>query len=78
MSARPTLTNVALSLWSQPFAGLAPDNKTVSVQGPYNAVQTAAGVATSDAVSVSADYGVYDTTVNANLDANSTNFRDPF
>ena len=49
--------------------------KTVTVQGPYNAVQTSA--VTTDVVGVFADYGIYDYTLAANLDVNSTNFKDP-
>jgi len=49
-------------------------NKTVTVQGPYNAQQS--GVATSDVVGVWADYGLYDYTQAQNLDVNSTNFKD--
>ena len=50
-------------------------NKTVTDQGPYNAQQSAA--ATSDVVSVGADYGIWDYTQNIPLDSNSTNFKDP-
>lgn len=50
-------------------------NKVVTVQGPYNAQQSAAQ--TTDVVGVWADYGNYDYTISANLDVNSTNFKDP-
>jgi hypothetical protein len=50
--------------------------KTVTNQGgPYNAQQS--GTATSDVVSLGADYGVWDYTQNQALDVNSTNFKDP-
>jgi len=75
MSARTLPANVTMSTMSQPFVG--EKNKSVTVQGPYNGVQTGQSVATSDVVTVSADYGVFDTTVTQNLDVNSTNFKDP-
>lgn len=74
MAARPTILNVGLSTWGQPVTGLV--SKTYKVTGPFNAQQTAASVATTDVVSVSADYGIYDTTTSSNLDTNSTNFKD--
>ena len=49
--------------------------KSVTLQGPYNAQQS--GAATGDVVSVGADYGVWDYTVNQSLDPNSTNLKDP-
>lgn len=48
-------------------------NKTVTIQGPYNAQQSST---TSDVVGVWADYGLYDYTASQNLDVNSTNFKD--
>lgn len=50
-------------------------NKTVTVQGPYNAQQS--GVSTSDVISVGADYGVWDYTENQAVDSNSTNLVSP-
>lgn len=75
MSARTLPANVTMSTMGQPFQG--EKNKSVTVQGPYNGFQTGQSVATSDAVTVNADYGVFDTTVTQNLDVNSTNFKDP-
>lgn len=72
MAARPTLANVSLSTWGVPQTGLVA--KTVKVTGPYNAQQSS--TATTDVVSTSADYGLYDTTTSQNLDVNSTNFKD--
>jgi hypothetical protein len=75
--------NVAMSSFAQSGAAtttptspemVGEKNKTVTVQGPYNAQQSSA--ATSDVVGVWADYGVYDYTIAANLDVNSTNFKD--
>lgn len=63
------------SLTQVPVMMVGLKNKTVTDQGPYNAQQAAA--ATTDVVSVGADYGVYDVTQNFNLDVNSTNFKDP-
>ncbi len=37
----------------------------------------ATSAASADAVSVSADYGLYDTVQNTNVPAEITNFRDP-
>lgn len=77
MAARPAITNVSLSTFSQPMVGQK--NKTITIQGPYNGQQGSAGNndATSDVISVSADYGVYDTTTSSNVDVNSTNLKDP-
>lgn len=75
MAARTLPTNVAMSNFGQPLVG--EKNKTVVVTGPFNAVQTAQSVATSDVVTVGADYGVFDTTVTQNLVTESTNLRDP-
>lgn len=73
MANRPALTNVALSTWGQPVVGLV--NKTFKVTGAaYNGQQSS--TATSDVVTVSSDYGIYDTTTSQNLDSNSTNFKD--
>jgi hypothetical protein len=49
--------------------------KTVTDQGPYSANQS--GAATSDVVTVGADYGIWDYSINQALDVNSTNFKDP-
>jgi hypothetical protein len=75
--------NIAMSSFGQsqgsttqvPVMMVGEKNKTVTDQGPYNAQQSAA--ATSDVVSVGADYGVWDYTQNIALDSNSTNFKDP-
>ena len=75
MGARPAITDVSLSTWGQPFAGAKA--KSITIQGPYNAQMTAASDATSDTISVSADYGVYDVTTSTNVDANATNLKDP-
>jgi len=77
MAARPTIANVSLSTWGQPFVGQK--TKNVTIQGPYNGQQGSAGSndQTTDTLSVSADYGVYDTTTSSNVDSNSTNFKDP-
>lgn len=49
-------------------------NKTVTDQGPYSGNQSSA--ATTDVISVGADYGIWDYTQNQALDVNSTNFKD--
>lgn len=76
--------NIAMSSFGQsqgsttqvPTMMVGEKNKTVTNQGgPYNAQQSA--TATSDVVSVGADYGVWDYTQNQALDANSTNLKDP-
>lgn len=82
-SSRPGLTNVSMSSFGQSqgsttqvsgmLVGEKP--KTVTVQGPYNAQQSS--TATTDVVSVGADYGVYDYTTSQNLDANATNLQSP-
>lgn len=82
-SSRPALTSVAMSSFGQsqgsttqvPTMMVGEKNKTVTDQGPYNAQQSSA--ATTDVVSVGADYGVWDYTISAALDVNSTNFKDP-
>lgn len=74
MAARPTLTNVALSTWGQPLAGAK--SKTVAVQAGVNSFANLPSIATSDVVSVSADYGIYDTTTSGNLTVEATNFKD--
>lgn len=74
MSARPALTNVALSNWTKPKT-----NATVAVSlvaGLNSYANLPASVATSDTVTVDADYGVYDTTHAGNVDVNATNFKD--
>ena len=73
MANRPALNNVTFSTFAQPLVGEV--SKSITVQGPYNAQQSSA--ATSDIVTVSADYGVYDTTASLNLDVNSVNWKDP-
>ena len=75
MGARPVITDVALSTWGQPFAGAKA--KLITIQGPYNGQMTAASDATSDTISVSADFCVYDVTTSTNVDSNATNFKDP-
>ena len=77
--------NIAMSSFGQSQTGsttvqtavmmVGEKNKTVTDQGPYSANQSSA--ATSDIVSVGADYGVWDITLNQALDVNSTNFKDP-
>jgi hypothetical protein len=75
--------NIAMSSFGQsqtsttqvPVMMVGEKNKTVTDQGPYSANQSSA--ATTDVVSVGADYGVYDYTINQPLDVNSTNFKDP-
>ena len=76
--------NIAMSSFGQSQTGsttvqtpvmmVGEKNKTVTDQGPYNGQQSAA--ATTDVVSVGADYGVWDITQNIPLDANSTNLKD--
>jgi hypothetical protein len=75
--------NIAMSSFGQsqtsltqvPVMMVGLKNKTVTDQGPYSANQS--GAATSDVVSIGADYGVWDVTINQALDVNSTNFKDP-
>jgi hypothetical protein len=75
--------NIAMSSFGQsqtsttqvPIMMVGEKNKTVTDQGPYNALQSAA--ATTDVVSVGADYGIWDYTQNFALDSNSTNLKDP-
>lgn len=75
--------NIAMSSFGQsqgstsqvPVMMVGEKIKTVTDQGPYSANQSSA--ATTDVVSVGADYGVWDYTLNQALDVNSTNFKDP-
>lgn len=75
--------NIAMSSFGQsqgsttqvPVMMVGEKIKTVTDQGPYNNLQSSA--ATTDVVSVGADYGVWDYTINQALDANSTNLKDP-
>jgi hypothetical protein len=75
--------NIAMSSFGQsqgsttqvPVMMVGEKIKTVTDQGPYSANQSAA--ATTDVVSVGADYGVWDYTQNIALDANSTNLVSP-
>lgn len=76
MAARTAPTNVVLSRMSVPFVGEANKNSVV-ITGPYNGVQTGQSFATSDVLTVDADYGVFNTTRTQNADVNSTNFKDP-
>lgn len=75
--------NIAMSSFGQsqgsttqvPVMMVGEKIKTVTDQGPYSNLQSSA--ATTDVVSVGADYGVWDYTINQALDANSTNLKDP-
>jgi len=75
--------NIAMSSFGQsqgsttqvPVMFVGEKIKTVTDQGPYTALQSAA--ATSDVVSVGADYGIWDYTQNIALDSNSTNLVSP-
>jgi hypothetical protein len=75
--------NIAMSSFGQsqgsttqvPVMMVGEKNKTVTDQGPYSANQS--GASTSDVVSVGADYGVWDYSINQALDSNSTNLKDP-
>lgn len=73
MAARPALTNVAMSNWGQPLSGQV--QKTVSIT--YVDAQAPASAATSDVLTVGADYGIYDTTHAGNILVIDTNFKDP-
>lgn len=82
-TVRPTLTNVSMSSFAQSGAATSGNsiqemdglvNKAVTIQGPYSANQSSA--ATSDVLGVWADYGIYDYTIAAPVDVNSTNFKD--
>lgn len=76
MSARPILTNVAMSIQGQPLVG--EKTKNVTVQASGNAGYAwATSAASTDAVSISADYGLYDTVQNTNVPAEITNFLAP-
>jgi|HubBroStandDraft_2_1064218.scaffolds.fasta_scaffold1207629_2 hypothetical protein len=76
--------NIAMSSFGQSQTGsttvqtpvmmVGEKNKTVTDQGPYSANQS--GAATTDVVSVGADYGIWDITANQAIDVNSTNFKD--
>lgn len=76
-------TDIAMSSFGQsgtsttqvPVEMVGEKNKNVTVQGPYNAQQSA--VATTDVIEVWADYGIHDYTQNQFVDSNSTNFKDP-
>jgi hypothetical protein len=82
-SVRVLPGNVAMSSFGQsgtattqiPGEMVGEKAKTVTLQGPYNAQQSSA--ATGDVVGTWADYSTYDYTISANLDVNSTNFKDP-
>lgn len=74
MAARPALTNVVLSSWSKPKTN---GSATPSIVAGLNSYATLpASVATTDVISVDADYGVYDTTHAGNVDVNATNLKD--
>jgi hypothetical protein len=79
MAIRVLNGNIAMSSFGQsqtsttqvPVMMVGEKNKTVTDQGPYSANQSSA--ATTDVVSIGADYGVWDVTANQALDSNSTN-----
>ena len=73
MASRPAITNVAMSNWGQPFVGQK--NKNVSIT--FVDAQAPASSATSDVMTVGADYGIYNTTHAGNYTVDDTNFKDP-
>jgi hypothetical protein len=86
---RANITDVNLSTYGQPVSPVGggsvaidslqspPAGKTITIQGPYNANIGNSG-AVADTLTVSADYGIWDTTNNIPIDVNATNFKDPW
>lgn len=73
--ARPVLTNVALSGWTKPKTS---GSAAVSLVAGLNSfANLPASVATSDTITVDADYGVYDTTHAGNITTEASNLKDP-
>lgn len=74
--ARPALTNVVLSNFGQPLVG--EKSKTVVLSaGLSSFANIGNSAATTDTVSVGADYGIYDTTVSQNVTVEASNWKDP-
>ena len=76
MPARPSLTNVVNSSWTQPTQ--SGKSKTVTLQaGLLSFANIGNSAATTNTITVDADYGIYDTTVAQNCTVEATNFKDP-
>jgi hypothetical protein len=72
--ARPAITNVSLSGWSKPKTN---GTAAASLNAGLNSfANLPASVATSDTITVDADYGIYDTTHAGNVTVEATNLKD--
>lgn len=76
MSARPTITDVSMSNFGVPWTGGV--QKTPAIVTAGNAGYAwCLDCDSGDAITIGADYGIYNTDQNANVSVEITTFRDP-
>jgi hypothetical protein len=76
MAARPVITNVAMSNFGVPLTGLVQKTPIILSNAPAG-YAWAGDVDSGDAISIGADYGIYDTDQSLPVPVEVTNWRDP-